>query len=290
MNRTQAQTRLPDELGLLAGGGRYPLLLAAEAKRAGVRRLVALAVIDEADGDLEQFADETVWIHAGELDRAITAMHDAGVRHMIFSGQITPERLFKGLDPDDRTKRLLASLDERNAETIFGAIAAEFVGEGIAVLPATAALDDHLADDGAMGRVQPDNETAADIDFGVSICREIGRLDIGQTVVVKQGTVLAVEGFEGTDQAILRGGELGHGGVTVVKLPKRGQDPRFDIPCVGLQTVKSLVAAGARALAVQAGGTLLIDKPELVAAFDREGIALFGVRPAGDRRTGGATG
>ena len=148
--------------------------------------------------------------------------------------------------------------------------------EAIEVLPATTFLDEYLAQDGVMGGIAPDKQSVSDIELGRRIAWEISRLDIGQTVVVKNGTVLAVEGFEGTDEAIIRGGTLGEGGVTVVKVSKPEQDMRFDVPCLGLDTVESLKAAGAKALAVQSGSTLILDRQGVITGLDEAGIAFVG--------------
>ncbi len=264
------------QIGLVAGRGRYPLLFAEEARRHGVERLVAVAIRDDADPAIEELADEVNRLPVGKLGKIIKTFVRAGVKEVVFAGQITPGRLFKGLQPDLRLIKVLAGLRQKNADTIFGALANEFESDGIHVLPATTFMEDHLASKGTMGKVKPGKKVMADIEYGREIAAAVSRMDIGQTVVVKNGTVLAVEAFEGTDQAIRRGGELGHGDVVIVKLPKETHDVRFDIPCVGTKTVESLISAEAAAIAVEAGRTLFIDRPELVAALDRAKIAAFG--------------
>ncbi len=265
-----------NELGLVAGRGRYPVLVAEEARRNGVKKLVIAAIRNDADESLAELADELNWVYPGEINKAIKTFTKTGVDNVMFVGQITPQRLFKGLHPDFRAVKLFAALKKKNAETIFGGIAGEFEKDGVHVLPAATFMDDHLSSSGVMGKVKPNKQVQADIEYGRRIATEVSRLDIGQTVCVKNGTVLAVEAFEGTDQAIRRAGEVGHGDVVVVKVPKPEYDPRFDIPCVGMQTVDSLIAAGARAIAVQAGGAVFIDKPEVLAAMDKARIAAVG--------------
>jgi DUF1009 family protein len=199
------------------------------------------------------------------------------VSDVMFAGQIRPARLFGGIRPDFLALRLLWSLKERNAHSLFGAVADTFAQYGFHVLPAVTYLDDLLAPAGVIGRIRPTARTAHDVEFGLRIAREVARLDIGQTVVVRNGTVLAVEGFEGTDQAIRRGGELGKGGVTVVKVAKPGHDLRFDVPCIGRNTVESLRVAGALALAVQAGKTLFLEKEVVLRELDAARIAVLGI-------------
>jgi DUF1009 family protein len=264
-------------VGLMAGRGRYPLLFCEAAKAHGVARLVVVAMHGETDPAIASLADEVVWVHVGQLNKAIQSFVQREVRHVVFAGQVKPARLFGDLRPDFRALKLLATLRLRHAESIFGAIADEFERDGVHVLPATTFLEESLATLGQLGKVKPKRRVQEDIDLGWRVAREVSRLDVGQTVVVKDGTVLAVEGFEGTDQAILRGGELGHGGVVVVKVAKPRHDMRFDVPCIGTRSAESLQRAGAVALAVQAGKTLLIDRAETLAALDRAKIAVVGV-------------
>lgn len=264
-------------LGLVAGRGDYPSLFVREAKRAGVEHLAVVALRGETRDELAELADSFDWTHVGQLGKAIGILRAHRVQGVVFAGQIRPARLFGDIRPDLRAAGLLAKLALKNAESIFGAVAAEFEKDGLTVLPATSYLEHHLAAAGANGRHQPSKAQLADIAYGRRIADEISRLDIGQTVVVKKGTVLAVEAFEGTDPAIKRGGELGKGDVTVVKVAKPGQDLRFDVPCIGLRTVESLREAGAGVLALHAGHTLLLDKPRVIAALDQARIVCWGL-------------
>ncbi len=266
------------KIGLVAGRERYPLLFAEEARKHGVEKLVVIAFHGETEAAMEKLADHLEWVYVGQLNKTIKAFCKHDVRHVVFAGQITPGRLFRDFRPDLRTVKALASLREKNATTLFSALAAEFEKDGIEVLPATTFLEQHLAAEGILGKVTPGKTQRQDIELGSRIACETSRLNIGQTVVIKNGTILAVEAFEGTDEAILRGGELGHGGVTVVKVAKPGKDIRFDIPCIGRQTVGTLKQAGAKALAVQSGITLIIDKDEVINAFNRAKIALVGIK------------
>ena len=268
----------PAPLGIVAGRGLYPVELCLAARAAGVPHISVCALADEADPGLIRLADSAEWIHVGQLRRTMDYFHAQGVRDVMFAGQVRPGRLFGGIRPDFAALRILWSLKERNAHSIFGAIADLFEKDGFHVLPAVTYLDNWLAGEGTLGRRRPGRSQKRDLEFGIRTATGISRLDIGQTVVVKNGTVLAVEGFEGTDKAIRRGGELGRGGVTVVKLAKPGHDMRFDVPCVGMNTVESLKAARAKTLAVQAGMTLFLDRAAVLDALDAAGIAVIGFR------------
>ncbi len=272
-----ARRRPPEVFGVVAGRGAFPLLVCRAARQAGVKRVVALAMHRETAVEIEDAADHTEWFFVGQLQRGIDYLKRQGVRHCVLAGQVRPRRLFTGIRPDLRAFRMLRKLQVRNAQTLFSALITEFAKDGIEVLPSTTFMEDALAGAGVLGRVRPGRRVRRDIAFGLEVAREVSRLEIGQTVVVKKGVILAVEGFEGTDQAIRRGGRLGHGGVTVVKLAKPGHDMRFDVPCIGLRTVESLRLARAAALAVRAGATLFLDKSAVLAACDRAGIAVVGI-------------
>jgi len=246
-------------------------------RQAGVPHIAVVAMHGETSPEIEDLADSVDWVYVGQLRRTIRSLKRHNAAHVIFAGQIKPGRLFKGMRPDLKTFLLLRRLRERNAETIFSAIADEFEKAGIHVLSSTTFMRDALAPEGVVGACRPGRRQMQEIEFGAHIARESSRLDIGQTVVVKRGTVLAVEGFEGTDSAIRRGGELGRGNVTVVKVAKPGHDMRFDVPCIGMRTVESLREAGARTLAVQAGKTLFIERGKVIPALDRLRIAVVGI-------------
>lgn len=274
-----ACVELPEDapLGLIAGKGDFPLAVCREARRFGVPYIGVIAMREDTSPEIDALADRVDWMYPGQLSRAIRCLRRQDIHHLICAGQVTPSRLFTGLRPDLRALGLLCRLRERNAETIFSAIADEFEKNGIRVLPSTLVMEHALAGKGILGRRRPTRREREDVELGLRIARATSRLNIGQTVVVKRGTVLAVEAFEGTDRAIRRGGELGHGGVTVVKVAKPFHDMRFDVPCVGMRTVESLELARARVFAVQAARTLIIDGETVVAACNHAKIALLGV-------------
>src|SRR4051812_25402682 len=222
---------------MIAGNGVYPRLLAESARRAGVSRIVAAAFSGETDPKLEQLVDQTEWMRVGQLGRLINYFKSAGIRHAIMAGQIAPQNLFN-LRPNMKALVLLARLKRRNAESMFGAIADELGTAGVELLPATTFIEEFLAPAGLIAGPRLSRREEADVDFGFTIAKEMSRLDIGQTVVVKGGTVLAVEAFEGTNEALKRGATLGRNGATMVKVSKLDQDMRFDVPVIGVETMR----------------------------------------------------
>ncbi len=266
----------PEKLGLIAGRGAYPLLLAESAKKQGVRRLVAVAFRGETDRAIERLVDEVQWLHVGQLTRLLDVFRHSGVTQAVMAGQITPSRLFN-VRLDHRALALLARLRTRNAETIFSTIGAELKTAGVELLPASLFMESAMPAPGLMSRRAPTPAEQSDIELGCRAAKAVSGLDIGQTVVVKQGTILAVEGFEGTDETLLRAGRLGGAGAVVVKAAKRGHDMRFDIPVIGPQTFKILKKICATVLAVEAGRTILLERERLVAEADRLELAFLAV-------------
>lgn len=263
-------------VALIAGQGLYPQLMAAEIRRAGAPlRLVAFE--EETREELVDSVEEAHRriLKVGQLGRLLRALRDFGAGYAVMAGQITPRRLFGGLHPDLKAATLLLSLRRRNAETIFGAIAREIEELGVELLDARSFLDDHLAAAGGMtgGRFPVDRDHVA---HGVQIARECARLDIGQGCVVREGTVLAVEAFEGTDEMIRRAGSFRTKGALFVKTVKPGQDWRFDVPCFGLRTLETMREAGIAAAALEAGRVLILDKPAVLKQAGAWDIDLLG--------------
>ena len=263
----------PDTLGIIAGNGVYPRLLAEAARRAGVKRIVAAAFTDETDERLTDKVDEIEWMRVGQLGKLISCFRNAGVSNAIMAGQIAPKNLFD-LRPDWKTLLLLARLKRRNAESIFAAIGDELGGTGITLLPATSFLEDCLAPAGLIAGGKLSRREEQDVAFGFEIAREVSRLDIGQTVLVKNGTVLAVEGFEGTNETIKRGGALGGKNAIMVKVAKPSQDMRFDVPVIGVATVEVATEAKLRVIAIEARRTLLLEKDAVIASAARANISI----------------
>jgi len=263
-------------LALIAGQGLYPVLVAQAARRAGVPlRLIAFE--EETSPDLvASFADtDRCTLLVGQLGKMLKALRDFDAGCALMAGQIAPRRLFKGLHPDLKAVRILASLKRRNAETIFGAIAREIEATGVTLLDARAFLDDHLATPGCMtGRSFPIERDY--LDHGIQIARECARLDIGQGCVVRQGTVLAVEAYEGTDEMLRRAGTLKTDHTLFVKTVKARQDFRFDVPCFGLRTLEAMREARVAAAALDAGKVIMLDRPAVLAQAKTWGISLLG--------------
>ncbi|MDP9100194.1 MAG: UDP-2,3-diacylglucosamine diphosphatase LpxI [Verrucomicrobiota bacterium] len=262
-----------ETLGIIAGNGVYPRLLADAARRSGVKKIVAAAFTDETDDRLAAKVDEVHWMRVGQLGKLISSFRNAGVANAIMAGQIAPKNLFD-LRPDWKTLLLLARLKRRNAESIFAAIGDELGCAGITLLPATSFLEDCLAPAGLVAGRKLSHREEDDITFGFEIAREVSRLDIGQTVIVKNGTVLAVEGFEGTNETIKRGGALGGKNAIMVKVAKPGQDMRFDVPVIGVATVDVAAEGRLRVIAVEAGRTLLLEKEVLVESAAQSNISI----------------
>lgn len=215
-------------------------------------------------------------MRVGQLGKLLDAAKKSGAKRAIMAGQIAPSNLFN-LRPDIRALVILAKLQERNAETLFGAIAREMEAAGVPLLPAVTFLEDHLATAGHLAGPRAKARGLADLEFGFRIAKESSALDIGQTVIVKNGTVLAVEAFEGTNEAIRRGGALGRGGVVMVKVSKSGQDMRFDVPVIGTRTLETAAAAGVRLIGVEAERTLLLDRPRIASLADSLSLSLYGL-------------
>ena len=263
---------MPETLGVIAGLGSYPWQLARSAHAQGVKRVVAFAFKGETERVIAKYADEVVWMHLGSLQALLDAVQAKGVTKLVMAGQIKPTRLFS-LRLDAKALAVLRTLKVRNAHTIFGAIGDELRAIGAELLPAYCFMETEMPAAGTLGRRAPDERELADIRLGAKVAKITSGLEIGQTVVVKEGTVLAVEGFEGTDETILRAGRLGGPGGVVVKVAKLGHDMRFDIPIVGLRTFKMLKKAKISCLAVEAKRTILLERDKLAAEADRLGIA-----------------
>jgi len=262
---------------IIAGSGRYPLLLAEQARAKGVQRLYAAAFEGETDPGIDALVDGTRWMRVGQLGRLIDTCGEFSATHAVMAGQITPSNLFN-MRPDMRALMLLARLKRRNAESLFGAVAKALGDAGVEILPATTCLEDYLADEGHFAGPRPKQRQIDDVEFGFEIARDVAQLDIGQTVVVRNGTVLAVEAFEGTNETIRRGGALGRESAVVVKVSKPNQDFRFDVPVIGMRTLEVAAESKIRVIGMECDRTLLLDRDALFELADRLKISLIGVR------------
>jgi len=263
-------------IGLIAGKGCYPILTAERIRRAGLPlRLIGFEGETAAELMQSTPADERRQIKVGQLGKLLKSLHSLGCGYALMAGQLTPKRLFHGLHPDLKALKILNSLKRKNAETIFGAIAAEIEALGIQMLDARCFLDDQLAEAGLMTpgqlKASPDY-----IRHGIEIARGISELDIGQGCVVRKGTVLAVEAYEGTDPMLQRAGTFKTDGLIFVKTVKRQQDYRFDVPVFGERTLEVMHASGIRTAALEAGSVIMLDKAQLLDRAGRMKIELLG--------------
>jgi len=272
-------TRRPEgPLGLLAGRGELPLLF-AQAVFSQKKPLVVVGVRGQTDPRIEPFATRTHYIDLGAFGDLPRFLRGANVKRVVLAGGLPKKEVYNpALVLDQASRGILDSTRNRGDDHLLRAFGVFLkVRCGVSVIDGRTILKDAIAPKGVLTRRKPTEAEWKDLRFGRTVARQVGRMDIGQTVVVKQGIVLAVEAIEGTDSAIRRGGELGAGGVVVVKTAKPNQDLRFDLPCVGTETLQSLKAVSCRALGVEAGKTLILSRRELVEAADRDGITIVGL-------------
>ena len=267
----------PDILAIIAGNGTYPFAMVRGARKAGVKRVVAVAFTGETRQELQAEVDDIAWLRVGQVGKMCDFIEKSGAKRGVMAGQIAPRNLFD-LRPDFRALILLAKLKRRNAETIFAAIGDELKKAGCDLIPATTYMEDHMAAEGLVAGPRMKARVEDDLRYGYEIAKEVSRLDIGQTVLVKNGTVLAVEGFEGTNECIKRGGALGRGDAIMVKVSKPGQDLRFDVPVVGPVTLETCVTAGVKVIGVEAGQTILLERDRVEALAAELKISIFGLK------------
>lgn len=272
----------PVRFGLIAARGRFPLDLARAARRSG-RRVVAVAIRGLADAPLEDEVEQLFWIHLGELERGIEALAGAGVRDAVLAGKVPKTALYADASarPDALMREVLESLPDRRDDSILAGVADVLAERGIRLRPQAELVPELLAGEGRLGRVSASPAQWEDVRFAWPVAKALGDLDIGQTVVVKGRAVMALEAIEGTDEAIRRGCALSGPGAVVVKVSKPAQDPRFDVPAVGPDSLAVLAEGKAGVLAVEAGRTFVLERDAVVREADRHGIALLGVPPGG---------
>jgi DUF1009 family protein len=274
-----AQENALETIGLIAGNRSLPLVFAREARAQGVKRIIAVAFENETSPELAGLVDDIVWLKVGQLSKMIAALKERGAARCVMLGQIAPRNLFD-IRPDLRALTLLMRLKEKNAHSIFGALANELKKEGIELIEPVRWLRSLMP--GAGFGLGPELSAGQkeDVAYGLHIAKEVSRLEIGQTVVVKEGTVLAVEGFEGTDNCLRRGGTLAgsKGGAVAVKVCKDKHDLRFDIPCLGTGTLETCREVKIKVLAFEPGKTLLVDLEEMRVAAKKYKISVVAGR------------
>ncbi len=265
--------------GLIAGNGDFPLLVLEGARRQGIAMTV-IAIREEASPELDRLGARVYWVGLGELGRALELLRQAGVRQAVLAGQVKHRQIYSDIPPDPVLAGLLAALPAKNTDALIGAVVRVLEQAGIRLVDSTLFLRPLLATAGVLTRRAPDAREQADIEYGRRLAREIARLDIGQTVVVADRACVAVEAMEGTDETIRRAARLANGRpLVVVKVSRPGQDMRYDVPVVGPQTIRVMAAAGATALAMDAGRTLLLNRDEMLALADEAGIAVEATLP-----------
>ena len=275
--------------GLIAGNGRFPFMVVAAARRAGVALAVA-AIREETDPSIENEVERVTWVGIGQLGKMINFFKGEGVEKAIMAGQVKHVQIFSRAVPDARMLKLLLKLPRRNTNSLIGAVAAELASEGIYLIDSTYFLQDYLPRPGNLTNRKPNAAERADVEYGLEIGREMAGLDLGQTIVVRGKACVAIEAMEGTDETIRRAGELLRGGrqtrkrlrltsgaLTVLKLSKPNQDMRFDVPVIGVPTIETMIAAGATCLCISAGKTLMFDRDEMIAMANKHKLAIVAV-------------
>lgn len=264
-----------ETLGLLAGIGHLPVDVAQSARKLGYK-IVAIAVVADTDPELPENVDVFYTINVGKVGKILRTLKDHGVKEVTMIGKVTKEVLYKNgvMIPDLTTIKVLASLPDRKDDTIMNAIVKLIENEGMHVMDQTKLIQPLFPEPGVLTKRKPTEQEWKDMQFGFRMAKELGRLDIGQTVVVKNQAVMALEAIEGTDACILRGGFLGKGGVIVAKTAKPAQDNRFDMPSVGTTTLTSMIHAGATGIAIEAGRTLLVDRKRTLAMAEEKNITI----------------
>ncbi len=263
-------------LGLIAGNGKLPILLSTSIRKAG-HRLAAVAHTGETRKDLGRHVDSLKWVQIGQMEEVIQFLKAEGVQGVLMAGGISKTHFFSRLRPDARALKVLSRLPDKKDDAILRAIASEIESEGMKVMSPALFLGEHLAPQGCWSLRQPTEREKKDVAFGWTLARQMGDLDIGQSVVVKEQMILAVEAIEGTDAAIRRGGKLGRGDVAVIKICKPKQDLRLDLPVIGVSTLRVLQKAGGSLIAVEAGKTIVIDKEAVIREADRSHLCLVGL-------------
>lgn len=261
--------------GLIAGNGKFPFLVIEGAKRQG-ENIAVVAIREETDPAIEHVADTVCWVGIGQLGKMIRFFKNLGIEKVIMAGQVKHVQIFSGALPDARMLKMLWNLPQRNTDSLIGGVAKELAADGIELIDSTFFIRDHLAPEGVITRRGPTALEAENIEYGLFIAREIARLDLGQTIVVRAKACVAIEAMEGTDATILRAGELANGKLTVVKVAKPNQDMRFDVPVIGPPTIQTMIRAGATCLSITPGKTLIFERSETVRLADENGIAIIG--------------
>ncbi|MDR2860431.1 MAG: UDP-2,3-diacylglucosamine diphosphatase LpxI [Elusimicrobiota bacterium] len=263
-------------IGLIAGNGRFPFLAAQGIKKAG-DRVVCIALKEEADPELEKYCDEFFLVSIGKFQKIMDFLKSKGVESVIMAGQVKHVKIYSAISMDWRAIKVMASLINKKTDTMLKTFADEFEKDGMHLIPSHFYLKDFMAKKGLIAGKELSAGENADIDFGFKMAKAIAGLDIGQTVVVKDTSVLAVESVEGTDECIKRAYSLGGKGIIVCKVAKPNQDFRFDVPVIGTRTIETLKENKARAMAIEADSTLILDIDEVIKKAKSAGVTIIAV-------------
>jgi DUF1009 family protein len=273
----KSENEIKSSIGIIAGTGDLPRIIARDARERGFK-VFTIALENLASPDLSRVSDEIKWINVGKLGELIDTLKELDVKEAIMAGKVSKTLLYKSkITPDLRAVKLLFSLKDKSDDSILNAITRELEKEGIHVIDTTAFSPHLLTPEGVLTDDPPTMDEWKDIEFGWKIAKEIGRLDIGQTIVVKGQAVMAVEAIEGTDEAILRGGKLSGEGAVVIKVSKPHQDMRLDVPVIGMNTLKSMIEVRARVIAVEAHKSMIINRERLIKEAEESGISVVGI-------------
>jgi DUF1009 family protein len=267
---------VPESLVIIAGRHAYPLMLAKAARNAGVKRIVVLGFKGETCREIIPFVDEMHWLHLGSMQAFLDKLKSIGVKQCMMVGQIAPHNLFN-VRMDKLALEMYRALEVRNAHTIFGAVVDAIENLGIEVLPGNAFMECYTPEAGQLSQRAPTEREQADIELGLKLVKGTSEFEIGQTVAIKDGIIIAVEALEGTNQTIRRAGRVGKAGCVIIKVPKEGHDMRFDIPVVGAKTFRMMKSAKVSCLAVEAGKTILLEKEKLIELADKLDMAFVAV-------------
>ncbi|MDF7801030.1 UDP-2,3-diacylglucosamine diphosphatase LpxI [Pontiellaceae bacterium B1224] len=267
---------VPESLIIISGRDAYPRMLARAARAAGVRRIVVVGFKGETNREMLALADESHWLPLGSMQLFLDTLKSTGIKQAVMVGQIGMQNVFR-LRLDKLAKELYRALETRNAHTIYGGVADQIEKLGIEVLPGNSFMEVYTPKAGLLSKRAPTERELADIDLGLKLVKGTSDFEIGQTVAIKEGIIISVEAWEGTNQTIKRAGKFGKAGTVIVKVPKVGHDMRFDIPVVGTKTIKVMKRAKATCLAVEAGKTILLEKEKLIALADQYDMAFIAV-------------
>lgn len=266
-----------EKIGLIAGNRKFPIILAEAAKKNNYY-VAAVAIKGDTSSKLKKFVDKIYWLSLSEFSSIFKIFKSEGITKIVMAGQISPWRLFGNeIKKDPQLKKMLQDLKDKRADSIFSSIAKILEDSGLQLLDSTVFLQDYLPKKGTLTKREPDFEVWEDVYFGLGLAKKIAALDIGQSVAVKNKAIVAIEALEGTDRLIRRAGGIAGSLTTIVKVSKPNQDSRFDIPVVGMNTLKNLIRAKAACLAIEAGKTLFIDKEESIRLADKKGISIVAV-------------